>query len=73
VLQRLDGFDPRYFLYFEDYDLSLRTGRIARIVYVPAVRIVHFGGGAADKGFQHIRLFAASAWRFFGTHGWRLW
>ena len=73
VLKRLNGFDPRYFLYFEDYDLSLRTGRIARIVYVPAVRIVHFGGGAADKGFQHIRLFAASAWRFFGTHGRRLW
>ena len=65
------GFDPRYFLYFEDFDLSLRTARVARVAYVPAVRIVHHGGGAARKGFAHVRMFVASAAKFFGRHGWR--
>jgi GT2 family glycosyltransferase len=70
VLKRLGGFDPRYFLYFEDFDLSLRTPQHARIAYVPSVRIVHHGGGAARKGLRHVRLFLTSAIRFFDQHGW---
>ncbi|MXN60964.1 glycosyltransferase [Burkholderia pseudomallei] len=73
VLKRLGGFDPRYFLYFEDYDLSLRTHEFARVGYVPAMRVLHHGGGASRKGFAHIRMFAASAYRFFNRFGWRWW
>jgi len=71
VLKRLKGFDPRYFLYFEDYDLSLRTHEIARVAYVPAVRVLHHGGGAARKGGNHVKLFASSAFKFFGRFGWK--
>ncbi|WP_244107183.1 glycosyltransferase family 2 protein [Burkholderia sp. BCC0419] len=73
VLKKLGGFDPRYFLYFEDYDLSLRTHEVARVAYVPSVRVVHHGGGASRKGFAHIRMFAASAFKFYNRFGWRLW
>jgi len=72
VLQRLGGFDPAYFLYFEDFDLSLRAAKITRLAYVPSVRIVHHGGHASRKGFRHIAMFGRSALRFFRTHGWRL-
>lgn len=71
VLKRLKGFDARYFLYFEDYDLSLRAHEIARVAYVPAVRVLHHGGGASRKGFAHIRMFVASAFKFFGRFGWK--
>jgi len=71
VLKRLGGFDERYFLYFEDYDLSLRTHDVARIAYVPSVRIVHHGGGASRKGWTHIRLFVASMAKFFNRFGWK--
>ncbi|CAM2187834.1 Glycosyltransferase [Burkholderia latens] len=73
VLKKLGGFDPRYFLYFEDYDLSLRTHDVARVAYVPSVRVIHHGGGASRKGFAHIRMFAASAFKFYNHFGWRLW
>ncbi len=73
VLKKLGGFDPRYFLYFEDYDLSLRTHDLARVAYVPSVRVVHHGGGASRKGFAHIRMFAASAFKFYNRFGWRWW
>ena len=71
VLKAVGGFDPRYFLYFEDFDLSLRAARATRIAYVPKVRIVHHGGGAARKGPAHMRMFVASAAKFFRQHGWR--
>jgi len=71
IIKRLNGFDPRYFLYFEDYDLSMRTHEIARVVYVPWVRILHYGGGASRKGWKHRKLFAVSAIKFFNRFGWK--
>ena len=72
LFERLGGFDPRFFLYFEDYDLSLRAGREATVAYVPQARIVHHGGKAARKGWRHVGWFLRSAWRFFATHGWKI-
>jgi GT2 family glycosyltransferase len=71
LLRQLSGFDPRYFLYFEDYDLSLRAHELARVAYVPSVRVVHHGGGAALKGWAHIRMFIVSAFKFYNRFGWK--
>ncbi|MEN3110455.1 glycosyltransferase [Uliginosibacterium paludis] len=71
VLIALKGFDPRFFLYFEDFDISLRAGKVTRVAAVAVVRIAHFGGGAARKGWKHVRMFARSARLFFGLHGWK--
>lgn len=72
LFQKLRGFDPKFFLYFEDFDFSLRAGRVTGIAFVPAVRIVHGGGNAARKGAWHIRMFFRSACTFYGTWGWKL-
>jgi GT2 family glycosyltransferase len=72
VLQGVGGFSPKYFVYFEDFDLSVRLGRAASLAFVPQVHIVHFGGGASRKGFHHIVLFVRSAFTFFQDHGWRI-
>jgi GT2 family glycosyltransferase len=71
ALKQLAGFDPRYFLYFEDYDLSLRTHAVTRVAYVPSVRVLHHGGGASRKGSSHIRMFISSAYKFFNRFGWK--
>ncbi|WP_395173069.1 glycosyltransferase family 2 protein [Roseibium alexandrii] len=72
IYRQLGGFDSRFFLYFEDFDLALRTGNVSRIAYVPAARIVHEGGHAARKGLTHIKLFAKSARLFYKLHGFKL-
>jgi nucleoside-diphosphate-sugar epimerase/GT2 family glycosyltransferase len=41
VLQQIKGFDPDYFLHYEDADIGRRALQVARVVYVPAVRVVH--------------------------------
>lgn len=72
VFKTLNGFDPRYMLYFEDFDISLRASEITRIAYVPDVRIIHGGGHAARKGAWHIWQFLRSAVTFYSSHGVRL-
>jgi GT2 family glycosyltransferase len=68
-----EGFCDDFFLYFEDFDLSLRIGRHGRIVCVPQVKIAHHGGNAAAKGGPHIRMFLRSAATFYKRNGWKLW
>jgi hypothetical protein len=71
AIDRTGGFDPRFFLYFEDFDWSVRLRAVARNAFVPSVTIVHHGGGAARKGWRHIRAFVASGARFYAKHGWK--
>ncbi|HKE39623.1 MAG TPA: glycosyltransferase [Casimicrobiaceae bacterium] len=66
------GFDPEFFLYFEDFDWSVRLNRVTQSAYLPDVRVVHHGGRASGKGLRHVAYFGRSAVRFFGKHGWNI-
>lgn len=72
ALNAVAGFSRGFFMYFEDFDLSLRIGQYTRVVCVPSVRIMHFGGNAACKGWRHILMFIKSGICFYGVHGWKL-
>jgi len=73
ALGNIHGFSPEYFMYFEDFDLSLKLrSHNWKIVYVPDVSIVHYGGNASKKGIKHVVMFAISAIRFFNQHGWKI-
>ena len=71
ALRAIKGFDENYFLYFEDFDLSLRIAKQGDIAFVPRMKIIHGGGNTANKGLKHIGMFIRSGIRFFNTHGWR--
>jgi N-acetylglucosaminyl-diphospho-decaprenol L-rhamnosyltransferase len=44
------GFDPRYFMYFEDVDLGDRFTRAGWLnVYAPSAEVVHVGGHATAR------------------------
>ncbi len=71
IFVEVGGFSENFFLYFEDFDLSIKLQQLGNLAYVPDVKIVHFGGQAAKKGVWHIILFVRSMCSFFNKHGWR--
>jgi GT2 family glycosyltransferase len=70
ALRSVSGFSDKFFMYFEDFDLSLRLHSVGRLVYLPSMQIVHHGGYSARKGVKHISMFISSGWKFFRLHGW---
>jgi N-acetylglucosaminyl-diphospho-decaprenol L-rhamnosyltransferase len=70
----VDGFDPRYFMYFEDVDLGDRLGRAGwQNVYVPTAEVVHIQGhSTARESGTMLAVHHESAYRFIADRhrGW---
>jgi N-acetylglucosaminyl-diphospho-decaprenol L-rhamnosyltransferase len=60
------GFDPGYFMYFEDVDLADRLGQRGWLhVYVPSAMVVHEGGHATRREPHRMRrVHHTSAYRY---------
>ena len=71
ALKKINGFDDRFFLYFEDFALSIELRKLGKLMYIPSMKIIHLGGHAARKGMRHIFFFISSGIRFFNQYGWK--
>lgn len=59
------GFDERYFLYYEDVDLCRRLrSRGHKVIYEPAVSVIHEARRASRRNPRLMRIHAASALRY---------
>ncbi|MDD4051410.1 MAG: glycosyltransferase, partial [candidate division Zixibacteria bacterium] len=67
VFDRLDGFDPSFFMYMEDTDLCYRLREAGyRTVYVPDAGGVHLWGHATRRyRFRRVIWHHRSVWRYF--------
>ncbi len=63
------GFDPAYFMYFEDVDLAERLGRRGWLhVYAPSAVVTHEGGHAtAREPRRMLRVHHSSAYRYLSA------
>lgn len=74
----LQGFDERFFMYFEDLDFAYRARQLGWVnYYLSSVQAFHYGGGTTDQ-VKALRLFYVLRSRLYyvakhsGYH-WALW
>lgn len=69
-LLQLKGFDERYFMYLEDYDLSRRMNEISKTVFYPYAQIVHNHAKESYKSRKMTVIHIKSAIKYFNKWGW---
>lgn len=72
VIREINGFDERFFMYFEDNDLCDRINQSGhQILYVPDAVVTHFYGMASHRSFSGFKIFIKSMFQYFNKWGWR--
>ncbi|MEN0664366.1 glycosyltransferase family 2 protein [Caldifermentibacillus hisashii] len=72
IYKEINGFDERYFMYFEDTDLCLMLKkRNRRVVYTPFSFVVHFYERGSHKNWKLFKIFVKSMVKFFNKWGWK--
>lgn len=73
IFRRINGFDQRFFLYFEDADISRRVKQLARVEYIPHTSIMHHWQRGGHHSIKLTIIMIISAYKYFRKWGvkWR--
>lgn len=70
---RLGGFDPGFFLYYEDVDICARAWKDGmKVLACPAVSVIHNAQRASRRNLRYMRWHLTSMARYFFKHWGRL-
>jgi len=70
ALLKVGFFDERYFMHFEDTDISRRIHEYYQTVYYPHVSIIHAHRAEHKKSLKVLRIAFISAVKYFNKWGW---
>lgn len=66
IFDNLQGFDPDFFMYFEETELCSRIiKRGYKIVNIPTVKIIHLVGGSIEKKESKIQMYLESKYKYY--------
>lgn len=65
VLKQVHGYDTRFFMYFEDADLSRRLRQHGTLVYHPGMWVCHAWKRENTRNWRGICIFLTSMWKYF--------
>lgn len=70
VLDKVKGFDERYFMYAEDLDLCRRIGQVSRTIYYPKSSVYHAYAKGSYKNRKLLKYHICSVIKYFNKWGW---
>lgn len=70
AVQEIGLYDDKYFMYFEDWDLSRRMHQQYKTIYFPKVTVHHVYHSGANKNIRLFKIFLNSAFTYFNKWGW---
>lgn len=70
AIKEVGMYDDKYFMYFEDWDLSRRMHKKYKTLYYPKVAIFHGYDSGANKSTKLFKIYIKSAIHYFNKWGW---
>ncbi|AXB55374.1 glycosyltransferase family 2 protein [Flavobacterium fluviale] len=70
AISKVGMYDDRFFMYFEDWDLSRRIHKHFKTIYFPKVSVYHDYESGANKSKRLFKIFVRSAIIYFNKWGW---
>ena len=69
LFKQLKGYDERFFLYFEDFDISRRVRLTHRAIYYPHTYVFHAWEREYNHSFKYLLILVWSSFLYFGKWG----
>jgi GT2 family glycosyltransferase len=70
AIKKVGMYDDKFFMYFEDWDLSRRIHKHYKTIYFPLVSVYHGYDSGANKSSRLFKIFLNSAITYFNKWGW---
>ena len=70
AIRKIGMYNDKFFMYFEDLDLSRRMHQQYKTIYFPKVSVVHGYESGANKNPKLFKIFINSAITYFNKWGW---
>lgn len=70
AVKKVGMYDDKFFMYFEDWDLSRRMHQYYKTIYFPKVSVYHGYDSGANKSSKLFKIFVNSAITYFNKWGW---
>ncbi len=70
AIEKINGFDERFFMYMEDFDLCRRNLLFYRNVFYPSVSIIHKSGKESYVKLKLLLFHTISVIKYFNKWGW---
>lgn len=71
LFREIGGFDARFFMYYEDMDITRRARRIMRAVYNPETYVYHAWERSSAHSLKYFVILVAGMFRYFSKWGFR--
>lgn len=65
ILKKIGGFDKRYFMYFEDADITREVGKISKVIYFPGTIVTHVWNRDSKKNIKLLLIHIHSMLKYY--------